>query len=136
MRFTTVEPDVSQLAELLKSYGHTEIRVPLNSMKFGHTVPWEVMVRLIFDDRAPTLTPVEWKQQVIDRLDVLFSDLRSIGWELNGDAMLNFQLVYERPQIAGNMQKPKLTKPARELCTHAEATFNLMPIWGELVADG
>jgi len=135
VRATDIEPDVSQLTEVLKSYGHPEIRVPLNSMRFGHKVPWEVMVRLIFDDRPVTITPLEWKQQVLARLDVLGRDLLSIGWAINDDIDVSFRFVNERPQLVGNMQKPKLGKPAREICTHAEAAFNLIPIWGELVDD-
>jgi hypothetical protein len=135
VRFTDVEPDFSQLAEVLKSYGRPEIMVPVGSMRFGHNVPWACNVRLIFDDHAPTLTPLEWKTNVLERLDVLFSDLRSIGWEVNDDVSLYFRFVYERPRIVGNNYKPKLGKRAKEMCTHAEAEFHLIPIWGELL-DG
>lgn len=134
MRFTDVEPDVNQLAEVLKSYGHPEIRVPLNSMLFGHTVPWEAKVEIIFDDRAPTLTPVEWRQQIITRLDVLFADLRSKGWELSGDSVdLNYRIDFARPRLTGGGSCPKLAIPATEQCTECRASFNLIPIWGELV---
>lgn len=134
MKSTEIEPDVNQLSEVLTSYGRPVVLVPIGSMRFGHTVPWEVKIQLYFDDQpdATILTPLDYRIHVIKRIDVMIQELRKLGWVPNDSIDIELGINYTVPALAGSMEKPRLGRAPKEMFTTSNIKFSLIPIWGEI----
>ena len=133
MRETTLQPDLEKLNDLLTSYGHPEIRVPLVAIRAGVT-PWEVSVSLIFNDvtDADELNPMDWRKRILDRIDVMVKGMREIGWIIHGGMSIKFDSRFEPPTCTLGQ---KLVKPGDEHSIYASTDFVVLPIKGELIED-
>ena len=129
---TTLKPSVAELEDMLKSYGHPEIRVPFHSLYYKNDPPWSADVRLIFTDYPEVMTSVEWRKHIIDRTDVLINELRKIGWIRHSALNISFDVSYS---LSTCTLSNKLVTLGEEFMNQAVVTLNLLPVSGELI-DG
>lgn len=122
---------MTELEELLQSYGHPEIRVPVTSARFGKT-PWVAYVKLIFDDVTDfdLQCTEDWRKQIITRVTVMVRELRKIGWIRTSGMRLTFDSEFDPPVCTLDQ---KLVNPGAEFGITANVEFELVPINGELV---
>ena len=127
-----LSPNTLQLEDVLKNFGHPEIRVPGASFHFDGP-PWLAYVTVLFTDRAEGISTADWRKQIIERVDVMLDCIGQLGWVRTGGLRITFDSEFDLPKCTLTQV---LVQLGEESTSSSQVEFEVVPVRGLLIEKG